>query len=171
MAAEAPRLPPYLAFTGLTQSSGLTPLEVSQPSASGPPTGREVSLVPGSRAPGAPAPVRPAPGARGDTARFPGGAVAQAGAGRARWGPRGGRGGSGRNGAGPRPGLQEVVGLLINLAIERRNKVCKDGSQVNAAYSCKTNLVYAICQAEGPWGSLLGCEASVLLPSLYPSPL
>lgn len=46
VAAEAPRLPPYLAFPGLTQSSGLAPAEVSQPSASGPADRRE---VPGAR--------------------------------------------------------------------------------------------------------------------------
>lgn len=69
------------------------------------------------------------------------------------------------------PSLQEVVGLLINLAIERRNKVCKDGSQVNAAYSCKTNLVYAICQAEDHGVHSLDAKQVYFCPLSTPAPL
>lgn len=104
VAAEAPRLPPYLAFAGLTQSSGLAPAEVSQPSASGPPDRREVSGARLTRSWPPRAGVRPAPRRSVTAARFRSGGVAQAGAGhgRAPRGPRGGRGGGGRNGAGPR---------------------------------------------------------------------
>lgn len=169
VAAEALPAPSLPGLAGLTQSSGLAPLKFPS-RAHRPPDRREVSGARPAALLATPRRCPPCAQALSDRSPVP---ERRGGAGGAGTGARPGT--AGRAGwrrwtaLGPgSPSLQEVVGLLINLAIERRNKVCKDGSQVNAAYSCKTNLVYAICQA-GDHG-VHSLMRSKCISVFYPSP-